>query len=213
MRQASDDPEFAVTCLRSTLDRATAARFTSWQVSTAVLAVASMVIGVATPPRPVRTAKPAVSPPLGPRRVFSRAGLPLSLMGASFLVDYTLQLTVMQPALLTGQLEGLSPLSQYNPHGVFIGVENVGYALLAGAFAPLSSWARCPGRRSSAPIAPLPSSTHAPGRSPAVTGRVIGSLSRQWMRQRIEAARTKDLRPYLDAPIPRTLSTGPIRSP
>jgi hypothetical protein len=40
----------------------------------------------------------------------------------------------MQPALLTGQLEGVSPLSQYNHHGVFIGLENVGYALLAGAF-------------------------------------------------------------------------------
>lgn len=155
-------------------------------------------------------------------------------MGASFLVDYALQLTVMQPALLPSQLERLS---QHNPHGAFIGVENVGYALLAGAFAPLgvalatsrstllrfaawvsaqrrpSSCARCPARRSSAPIVPLPSSTYAPGGSPAVTGRVIGSLSRQWMRQRIEAARTKDLRPYLDAPIPRTLSTGPKRSP
>jgi hypothetical protein len=31
----------------------------------------------------------------------------------------------------------VSPLSQYNPHGVFIGVENVGYALFAGAFALL----------------------------------------------------------------------------
>ena len=53
---------------------------------------------------------------------------------ALLVVDYALQLTVMQPAFLTGQLEGLSALSQYNPHGVFIGVENAGYALLAAAF-------------------------------------------------------------------------------
>lgn len=63
-------------------------------------------------------------------------------MGASFLVDYALQLTVMQPALLPSQLERLS---QHNPHGAFIGVENVGYALLAGAFAPPRS---CPGYQS-----------------------------------------------------------------
>ena len=52
----------------------------------------------------------------GHRRAFIRAGLSMSVMGASLLVvDYALQLTVMQPALLTDQLEGVSPLSQYNP--------------------------------------------------------------------------------------------------
>ena len=174
MRQTSDEPEFAGRLPEiDPEDRATAARFTSWAgVSTAVLAVASMVTGVTTPARsgpyceagcvayPYTAAAEFVPrdylwmyPTLlmvlafvtlagglhdlvpGPRRVFSRAGLSVSVMGASLLVvDYALQLTVVQPALLTGQLEGLSPLSQYNPHGVFIGVENVGYALLAGAF-------------------------------------------------------------------------------
>ena len=175
MRKASDEHELAGP--RAEIDpgsRSNAARFASWAgVSTAVLAVASMVTGVTTPPRsgpyceagcvayPYTAAAEFVPrdylwmyPTLlmvlafvtlagglhdlvpGARRVFSRAGLSLSLMGASLLVvDYALQLTVMQPALLTGELEGVSPLSQYNPHGVFIGVENVGYALLAGAFA------------------------------------------------------------------------------
>ena len=174
MWKASDEHEFAG--CRADIDRGdrtNAARFTSWAAaSTAILAVASMVTGVTTPPRsgpyceagcvayPYTAAAEFVPrdylwmyPTLlmvmafvtlatgvhdlvpGPRRVFSRAGLSMSLMGATLLVvDYALQLTVMQPALLTGQLEGVSPLSQYNPHGVFIGVENVGYALFAGAF-------------------------------------------------------------------------------
>lgn len=48
--------------------------------------------------------------------------------------DYGIQLTVLQPGLLTGQTEGLSALSQYNPHGVFIAMENVGYAAFGVAF-------------------------------------------------------------------------------
>ena len=44
------------------------------------------------------------------------------------------QLTFLQPALLLGETEGLSPWSQYNPHGVFIALENVGYGLLNLAF-------------------------------------------------------------------------------
>lgn len=66
------------------------------------------------------------------RRWLSRAGMILAGMGAGTLVaDYALQLTVMQPALLAGETSGLSALSQYNPHGVFIGLENVGYATLS----------------------------------------------------------------------------------
>jgi len=54
--------------------------------------------------------------------------------GAVLLVDYGIQLTVLQPALLAGQTEGMSALTQYNPHGVFIALENVGYAVLGIAF-------------------------------------------------------------------------------
>jgi hypothetical protein len=49
-------------------------------------------------------------------------------------IDYGVQLTVLQPALLAGQTEGLSALTQYNPHGVFIALENIGYAVLGVAF-------------------------------------------------------------------------------
>jgi hypothetical protein len=54
------------------------------------------------------------------------------LLGAGLLVaDYGLQLFVVQPSLLAGEVDGLSLLSQYNPHGVFIGLENLGYAAIA----------------------------------------------------------------------------------
>ena len=37
---------------------------------------------------------------------------------------------MLQPALVRGQTEGLSPWTQYHPSGVFIALENVGYALI-----------------------------------------------------------------------------------
>jgi hypothetical protein len=40
--------------------------------------------------------------------------------GTLLVADYGIQLTVMQPSLLRGETEGLSPLSQYNPHGVWL---------------------------------------------------------------------------------------------
>ena len=63
------------------------------------------------------------------------AAMGFAVLGAGLLVaDYGLQLFVVQPSLLAGESEGLSLLSQYNPHGVFIGLENLGYAALAVAF-------------------------------------------------------------------------------
>ena len=65
----------------------------------------------------------------------SRVAQCLAMIGAGVLVaDYALQLLVLQPALLNGETEGLSPWSQYNPHGVFIGLEDVGNALLGVGF-------------------------------------------------------------------------------
>ena len=69
------------------------------------------------------------------RGLFSRIAVAFTTMGAAVLVvDYASQLTFLQPALLLDETEGLSPWSQYNPHGVFIALENVGYALLNFAF-------------------------------------------------------------------------------
>jgi hypothetical protein len=69
------------------------------------------------------------------RVLLSRIGVAFTIMGVAILVvDYASQLTFIQPALLLSETEGLSPWSQYNPHGIFIALENVGYALLNLAF-------------------------------------------------------------------------------
>lgn len=69
------------------------------------------------------------------RRMLSGIGLTLSAVGAgTLIIDYAVQLTFVQPAVVVGDTEGLSPWSQYNPHGVFIALENVGYGLLNLAF-------------------------------------------------------------------------------
>lgn len=64
-------------------------------------------------------------------RVFSGIAVVLSTVAAAaLLADYIIQLTVLQPSLLRGETSGLSVLSMYNPHGVFIALENLGYLLL-----------------------------------------------------------------------------------
>jgi len=72
------------------------------------------------------------------RRVLGRIGSTFSTIGAAvLLIDYAIQLTVLQPALVRGQTDGLAPWTQYNPFGVFIGLENVGYAVLNLGFLAL----------------------------------------------------------------------------
>ncbi|MGA7205397.1 MAG: hypothetical protein WBX27_12295 [Specibacter sp.] len=65
----------------------------------------------------------------------SLAGLSIATVASGILaVDYGLQLSVVQPSLLAGESSGLSLLSQYNPHGLFVGLENLGYGALALVF-------------------------------------------------------------------------------
>lgn len=66
----------------------------------------------------------------------ARMSVVLAAIAAGALVtDYGIQLAVIQPALIKGETDGIGLLSQYNPHGVFIALENVGYLLLGLAFA------------------------------------------------------------------------------
>jgi hypothetical protein len=53
------------------------------------------------------------------------------ISSATLFIDYFIQVTVMQPSLLKGEADGISLLSQYNPHGVFIALEEVGYFLMS----------------------------------------------------------------------------------
>jgi len=49
-------------------------------------------------------------------------------------VDYFLQLSVIQPSLARGEFDGISLLTQYNPHGVFVVLEEIGYLLMSLSF-------------------------------------------------------------------------------
>ncbi len=78
---------------------------------------------------------------------FSLIGLAFAVIAATVLIaDYVVQLTVLQPSLLKGETAALSLVSQYNPHGVFIALEDVGYLaigvglLCIGLAFPGRSW-------------------------------------------------------------------------
>lgn len=62
------------------------------------------------------------------RKHFSLTGLGFAMISALILsADYFIQLSFIQPALLAGETEGIAALSQYNPHGIFIILEELGF--------------------------------------------------------------------------------------
>ncbi len=62
------------------------------------------------------------------RRQYSQLALSFALVGAAVLgADYFVQLAVLQPSLLKGETVGLSLFSMYNPHGIFIALEDLGW--------------------------------------------------------------------------------------
>lgn len=65
-------------------------------------------------------------------RVFGTAGLCLATTSVAVIVlDYLIQLQTVQPALLRGEAESVAAISQYNPHGVFITLETMGFLLVS----------------------------------------------------------------------------------
>jgi hypothetical protein len=69
-----------------------------------------------------------------PKKIYSRIGLSFALIYAAVIsVDYFLQLTVVVPSLQAGETDGLSLLTQYDPHGLFIAMEALGYLMLTVA--------------------------------------------------------------------------------
>ncbi|HYM40389.1 MAG TPA: hypothetical protein VEY12_09685, partial [Thermoplasmata archaeon] len=66
------------------------------------------------------------------RKVFSRIALSFALLYAGIiLVDYFVQLTVVVPSLQSGETSGLALFTQYNPHGIFITFEALGYLMMS----------------------------------------------------------------------------------
>ena len=69
------------------------------------------------------------------KRTFSLIGLSFAIISATVLmIDYFIQVSVIQPSLLNGETEGIAILTQYNPHGIFIALEELGYIIMSFSF-------------------------------------------------------------------------------
>jgi hypothetical protein len=69
------------------------------------------------------------------KKVFSHIGLSFALLSAGVLiVDYFVQVSIIQPSLLNGETEGIALFTQFNSHGLFIVLEDIAYITLSVAF-------------------------------------------------------------------------------
>jgi hypothetical protein len=66
------------------------------------------------------------------KKVFSQLGMSFALASTAVIViDYFLQLSVIQPGVVLGETDGIAFLSQFNPHGVFTALEETGLLMMS----------------------------------------------------------------------------------
>jgi len=69
------------------------------------------------------------------RKIYSQIGLSFALIAAGILLsDYFVQFSVVPISLMNQQTEGIVLLTQYNPYGVFIVLEELGCLLMSLSF-------------------------------------------------------------------------------
>lgn len=69
------------------------------------------------------------------RRIFTLIALLFAAIATVFItLDYFIQIQVIQPSLLKNETNGIALFSQYNPHGLFIAMEDLGYLMMSAAF-------------------------------------------------------------------------------
>ncbi|MEJ2599069.1 MAG: hypothetical protein P8Z00_12095 [Anaerolineales bacterium] len=69
------------------------------------------------------------------KNIFSQIGLSLSVIATLILLaDYFVQFSVVPISLMSGETEGITLLTQYNPHGIFIALEELGYLTMSLSF-------------------------------------------------------------------------------
>jgi len=69
------------------------------------------------------------------KKIFSQVGLSFALIAAAILVaDYFIQFSVIPISLRNNETEGLAMLIQYNPHSVFLALEELGYLVMSLSF-------------------------------------------------------------------------------
>jgi hypothetical protein len=69
------------------------------------------------------------------RKIFGQIGLSFAIMATLILVgDYFVQFSVVPVSLMHGETEGITMLTQYNSHGPFIVLEELGYLMMTLSF-------------------------------------------------------------------------------
>lgn len=73
------------------------------------------------------------------QRVVGSIAAGLATLSAAVLsTNYFIQVTVIQPSIDRGEFDGVSLFTQYNPHGIFIAMEDLGYLLMGLTFLALA---------------------------------------------------------------------------
>ncbi len=68
-------------------------------------------------------------------KIFSQVGLSFAIVTAVILLsDYFIQFSVVPISLTNGETEGIALLTQYNPHGIFVVLEELGYLMMSLSF-------------------------------------------------------------------------------
>lgn len=68
-------------------------------------------------------------------KIFSRISLTFTIISSVVLLScYFIQFSVIPASLMNGETEGIALLTQYNPHGVFIALEELGYLMMSFSF-------------------------------------------------------------------------------
>lgn len=69
------------------------------------------------------------------KKLYSTIGVAFAVMATLILsADYFIQVSVIQPSILAGETEGIALLTQFNPHGIFIVLEEFGFLLMSISF-------------------------------------------------------------------------------
>lgn len=69
------------------------------------------------------------------KKIFSQIGLSFATIAALILLsDYFIQISVIPVSLMNGETEGITLITQYNPHGIFIALEELGYLMMSLSF-------------------------------------------------------------------------------
>jgi hypothetical protein len=84
-------------------------------------------------------------------KIVSLVGLCLAIVAASSLaIDYYLQFAIVPVSLKAGETNGLPLLIQYNPHGIFIALEELGYWTMSVSFVLMATAVAGTGRLTAA---------------------------------------------------------------